>query len=156
MDVIDLTADRDSGEDEGGEGLSHRLIGLAAHPTKAEAERDTSEGENNVEGEGQSVESSDDDNEEDSDGDGENGSEGEPESEDEACLSAEQAAAMRDLQAGHSIFITGGGGVGKTFFISAVRRWCTARGRKPNDAEHGTVRGRPRGKRHPFHDTNRV
>ena len=57
-----------------------------------------------------------------------------------AGLSREQAAAMDDLRAKRSIFITGGGGVGKTFFISAVRQWCEQeRGMAANEPDGGTA-----------------
>jgi ATP-dependent DNA helicase PIF1 len=43
-------------------------------------------------------------------------------------LNAEQAAALRAIQAGRNIFLTGAGGTGKTHTIRAVTAWATAAG----------------------------
>jgi ATP-dependent DNA helicase PIF1 len=43
-------------------------------------------------------------------------------------LNAEQAAALRTVQAGRNIFLTGAGGTGKTHTIRAITAWATAAG----------------------------
>ena len=57
----------------------------------------------------------------------------------EPQLSREQEAALASVKNGRSIFVTGSAGVGKTFFLAAVRRWCAAREKVVNSAEGGTV-----------------
>jgi ATP-dependent DNA helicase PIF1 len=44
------------------------------------------------------------------------------------ALNAEQAAALRAVQAGRNIFLTGAGGTGKTHTIRAITAWATAAG----------------------------
>jgi ATP-dependent DNA helicase PIF1 len=43
-------------------------------------------------------------------------------------MNAEQAAALRAVQAGRNIFLTGAGGTGKTHTIRAITTWATAAG----------------------------
>ena len=43
-------------------------------------------------------------------------------------LNAEQASALRAIQAGRNIFLTGAGGTGKTHTIRAITAWATAAG----------------------------